>query len=241
MIDRRRDRKGRVLRNGEGQDPDGRYRFSYYADGKQRSVYSWKLEKTDRVPQGKRDSPSLREKEQEIRKAQGQGIAYQGGGLTVHDLVQRYTDLRTGVRDSTRAGYQTVLNLLGKAPFGQRRIDTVKLSDAKGWLISLQANGRRYSPVHTIRGVLRPAFQMAVEDDLLLKNPFEFQLVSVLVNDSVTREAVSRKDERRFLDFLQSDSHFSRYYEGVYILFHTGLRISGSCGLTLDDIDMEDR
>ena len=37
---------------------------------------------------------------------------------------------------------------------------------------------------------LRPAFQMAVDDDLLRKNPFEFELSqSVIVNDSVTREA----------------------------------------------------
>ena len=28
----------------------------------------------------------------------------------------------------------------------------------------------------SFRGVVRPAFQMAVDDDLLVKNPFEFQL-----------------------------------------------------------------
>ena len=30
-------------------------------------------------------------------------------------------------------------------------------------------------------GVLRPAFQMAVDDDILVKNPFGFQLAGVLV------------------------------------------------------------
>ncbi len=40
-------------------------------------------------------------------------------------------------------------------------------------------------------GVLRPASQMAVDDDLLRKNPFEFELASVIVNDSVTREAIT--------------------------------------------------
>lgn len=44
---------------------------------------------------------------------------------------------------------------------------------------------------------------------------------------------------RRFLDFLRTDSHFSRYFNGVYILFNTGLRISEFCGLTPDDIDFE--
>lgn len=48
-------------------------------------------------------------------------------------------------------------------------------------------------------GVVRPAFQLAVDDDLIHKNPFEFQLATVVVNDSVTREAITRKQEREFL------------------------------------------
>ena len=48
---------------------------------------------------------------------------------------------------------------------------------------------------------------MAVDDDLLRKNPFDFELASVIVDDSVTREAISRKDERTFLDFIRNDKH----------------------------------
>ena len=134
-----------------------------------------------------------------------------------------------------------MLNILEKDPFGARRIDKVKLSDAKIWLIRLQENGRGYSSIHSIRGVLRPAFQMAVDDGLLLKNPFEFQLATVIVNDSVTREAITLQQERQFLEFVKNDSHFSRYYEGIYILFKIGLRISEFCGLTFADVDMKDR
>lgn len=67
---------------------------------------------------------------------------------------------------------------------------------------------------------------MAVDDDILLKNPFEFQLATVVVNDSVTRDAITRKQQKKFLEFIKNDKHFSRYYEGIYILFHTGMRIS---------------
>ncbi len=41
------------------------------------------------------------------------------------------------------------------------------------------------------------------------------------------------------MDFVKNDKHFSRYYEGIYILFETGLRISEFCGLTKSDIDMK--
>ena len=128
-----------------------------------------------------------------------------------------------------------------KEPFGRQRIDKVRLSDAKAWLIKLQkVDGRGYSAIHSIRGVLRPAFQMAVDDDLIRKNPFGFELASVVVNDSVTREAISRKQERDLLKFIKEDKHFSRYYDGIYILFHTGLRISEFCGLTIQDVEFEE-
>lgn len=72
------------------------------------------------------------------------------------------------------------------------RIGDVKTSDAKLFLIKLQQDGKRYSTVKTVRGVLRPVFQMAVDDDVLYKNPFGFELAGVVVNDSVTREALTR-------------------------------------------------
>ena len=80
---------------------------------------------------------------------------------------------------------------------------------------------------------------MAVDDDLIRKNPFEFQLATVVVNDSVAREAITRKQERAFLEFVKNDKHFSKYYEGIFILFKTGLRISEFVGLTIADIDLD--
>lgn len=80
---------------------------------------------------------------------------------------------------------------------------------------------------------------MAENDDLIRKNPFQFELASVVVNDSVTREAITRKQQREYLRFIREDKHFCRYYEGIYILFHTGLRISEFCGLTFADIEFD--
>ncbi|MFQ9516026.1 MAG: tyrosine recombinase XerC [Eubacterium sp.] len=182
------------------------------------------------------------EKEREIQRNFDDGIVPYGGQLTVLELVNKYILQKTGVRPTTRAGYKTVTNMLAKEEFGARRIDKVKLSDAKGWLIKLQqVDGRGYSSIHTIRGVLRPAFQMAVDDDLIRKNPFEFQLVTVIVNDSVTREAITHDQKRKFLEFVKNDRHFCRYYEAICILFYTGMRISEFVGLTIKDIDFKER
>ena len=242
MSEKRRDNRNRILRNGESQRKDGRYAYKYTdATGKQQFVYSWKLEKTDKLPYGKRDCLALREKEKQILQDLSDQISPRGGEMTVLELVQKYIRQKTGVRPNTEAGYQTVVNILKQEKFGSARIDRVKTSDAKCWLIQLQKNGRGYSSIHSIRGVLRPAFQMAVDDDLIRKNPFDFQLATVIVNDSVTREAITRKQERAFLEFVKNDKHFSRYYEGIYILFKTGMRISEFVGLTLADLDMVNR
>lgn len=235
----RRDSKGRKLWTGESQENNGRYKYRYLdTSGERRSVYSWRLTESDTVPKGRRKDISLREKEKQIQKALDECIIPNGGNITVLSLVEKYVSLKTGVRHTTKAGYKTVINILKKDPFGNKQIDKVKLSDAKAWLIKLQqVDGRGYSSIHTIRGVLRPAFQMAVDDEQLHKNPFEFQLATVVVNDSVTREAITREQERAFLNFIKADKHFCKYYEGIYILFKTGLRISEFCGLTKDDID----
>ena len=116
------------------------------------------------------------------------------------------------MRPNTLANYNFVRNILKNEPFGSQKISKIKTSDAKLFLIKMQQeDGRGHSTIKTVRGVLRPAFQMAVDDDVLMKNPFQFELAGVVVN------------------------------EVIYILFHTGMRISEFCGLTMRDIDLEKR
>lgn len=240
MSEKRRDNRGRILHNGEIQEENGRYRFKYIdALGQAKYVRSWRLDHNDPTPVGKKRELSLREMERQISADLIDQIVPEGGRLTVSDLVEKYVSLKRGVRPSTEAGYNTVINLLKKDPFGSKRIDKVKVIDAQTWLVKLQADGRGYSSIHTIRGVLRPAFQLAVDNDYLRKNPFAFALSSVIYNDSVTREALSRENERKFLKFVKEDDHFSKYYDGIFILFNTGLRISEFVGLTFKDIDFE--
>lgn len=41
--------------------------------------------------------------------------------------------------------------------------------------------------------VVRPAFAMAVDNDLLRKNPFDFECAKVLIDDVVKRDALTAK------------------------------------------------
>lgn len=235
---KRRDSKGRILFVGETQEKNGRYKYRY-SDGLgcRRTIYSWRLTKADKMPDGKKLERPLREIETEIQKEILQGITQ--SDMTVIQLVEKYLKTKTGVRHNTKANYRFVQNILAKEPFGKMKIKRIKISDAKLFLIKLQKEGRRYSTIHVIRGVLRPAFQMAVDDDNILKNPFQFELSSVIVNDTVPRQALTKDNEKRFLEFIKCDKYYSRYYDAFYLLFNTGLRISEFCGLTINDIDFK--
>ncbi len=241
MSVKRRDKKKRILHNGESQRKDGRYAYKYTdVNGKVRFLYSWKLEPTDKIPSGKRDDLSLREKEEKIQSDLYDGIDTYGGDITVLELAKRYTLQKTGVRHTTQACYRVVLNFLKKDIFGCKKIKNIKTSDAKIWFINLSKT-KSYSSIVAIRNVLRSSFQMAVEDDLIRKNPFDFKLSGVIKNDTTPRVPLTQEQEQKFLNFVKNDNLYYKYYEGIYILFKTGLRISELCGLTLSNVDMKER
>ena len=243
-MEKRRDNKGRVLRTNEQQRKNGQYMFMYKSiDGKYHYVYSWRLEPTDRIPAGKRQGMSLREMEKQILRDKDIGIVPRGGELTVNEIVRKYVEIVSpGKKKNTRSAYKTNLKRIEESYIGGVRIDKVSISDAKKYLIYLQKDKKlSFSTIHAVRGIIRPAFQMAVDDDIIRKNPFEFRMSEVVYDDTTHRESLSQEEEETFLNFIHDDDHYKVYYDVFYILFNTGLRISEFCGLTIKDIDLEER
>ena len=87
-----------------------------------------------------------------------------------------------------------------------------------------------------LKATIHPTFQMAMDDDIIVKNPFAFQLAGVVVNTEHTRDAITKDQMRKFLKFVHDDNVYCKYYEVFYLLFYTGLRISEFCGLTIKDL-----
>lgn len=230
MAGKRKDNKGRVLRTGESQRADGTYQYRYKVipKGKWYYVYAQTLDE-------------LRTKERPIRKDVEAGINYCEGRITVNELLERYIALKQGVRHSTVKGYGFVLNLVKKEDFGSRLINTIRVSDAKLWFMKLQQDGRSYSTITSIRGVIKPAFQMACDEDMIRKNPFVFSLTGVVVNDAKKRIALSPEQQQIFMDFLRNDPYYCRYYDEINVLLGTGMRVSEFCGITLSDLDFGSR
>ena len=227
MAGKRKDNKGRVLRTGESQRKDKSYQYRYKDKrGKYCYIYAPTLDE-------------LRAKEQDIRRDINAGLDYMAGKTTVMELARQYTAQQTGRRKNTVKGYNFVLNLLQNEDISNRQIKSITLSAAKQFFTGLSQKGYSFSTLIIIQGVLRPAFKIAVEDDVLRKNPFDFSLRGVVPNDTQERKALTSEEQERLLDFMQTDETASKYYDEIFILLNTGLRISELCGLTKRDVDFE--
>lgn len=228
MSEKRRDQKGRILKTGESQRNDGHYMFRYTdIHKKRRYVYAKTLEE-------------LRQKEADIQRDTVDGIDYAAGEMTVIELVTRYMNLKRSLKENSFRAYDSVINRIREDPFGQKQIRHVKLSDAKSWFVSLHDRGYKQNTIGVMQCVVRPAFEMAVDDDILRKNPFKFKLSDVVPRDAYVRTALSREQQEQYLQFFMEYGGGS-YYDDVVILLGTGLRVSELYGLTKAAIDFDRR
>lgn len=242
MSEKRRDSKNRILQPGESQRPDGRYQYKYTdALGEPKFAYSWKLVPTDKIPAGKRSDISLREKIKQIQKDLDDGIDTIGKKMTVCQLYAKYIRQRGNVKRRTKTSRKQFMDLLSEDILGATAIENVKLSDAKEWALRMQANGIAYNSIHNYKRTLKAIFYMAVQDDCLRKNPFDFQISEVLNDDTEPKVPLSPEQEKELLNFMQHDKVYQKYYDEVVILLETGLRISELSGLTDTDLDFENR
>ena len=238
MIEKRRDNKGRVLKNGESQRKDGRYLYKYVdAFGETQYAYSWKLVATDSVPKGKRDCISLREMEQEIRRDREDGMDTTGKKMTLCQLYAKQNEQRANVKKGTQNQRKQLMRILKEDKLGSRSIDTIKPSDAKEWALRMKEQGYAYQTINNHKRTLKASFYIAIQDDYIRKNPFDFKLNEVIENDTEPKIALTEEQEKALLSFVKTDKVYQKYYDDILILLKTGLRISELCGLTVADID----
>ena len=238
---KRTDNKGRLLKTGESQRKDGRYCYKYIEkNGQVKFAYSWKLVATDKVPKGKRDCVALRDMIKAIQKDLDDGIDTSNKNMTVCMLYARYINSRANVRKSTVQGRNNLMEVLKKDSLGNMSIDKVKLSVAKAWAYRMKEK-YSFSTIKNMKRSLNATFHLAIQDDLLRKNPFDFQLSTVIEDDTEPKVPLTPAQEESFLSFAQNDKVYQKYCDELIILLGTGLRISELCGLTDTDINFENR
>lgn len=67
------------------------------------------------------------------------------------------------------------------------------------------------------------------------------QNYKTVVNDIVSRVALTKEQEEKWMNFIRNDRTYKKYYDEFVVLLGTGMRVSEFCGLTRKDIDFEKR
>ena len=231
----------KTLQPNEYYNPKTKRYEYHYRDcfGKERVISSYRLEATDQLPKGKRSSKSLREKEAEINAQLENNIDIDGAKLTLLEVVDRYLNSlynRKKLAHNTKVGYNVTVNTLKNYKLGYMEVGKIRPEHCEEWLVDMKKKYRG-SSIQSQISLIKRTFEYALDYDYIAKNPF--RRITTDRSDSKKIEALSVEDMNRFLDFCKKDKNSSHCYDMLYVLFWTGLRASELCGLTLDNIDMD--
>ena len=227
MSEKRKDSKGRILKTGESERKDGLYQYRYKdISGVRRTVYA-------------SDLKELRSKEKEIEKSLQQGVSLFEGNIPLSELIDRVFSVKQKWRDSTRTTMVRYLGIVKKAKIYNMPINKIKMLDCKTMCVDLQSQGYSFGTIATIHALLKSAFAMACEDDVLVKNPCGFGLKTIIEDDTPKVIALSQEQIDEFRQFLTNDTFGRRWIDIVDILLGTGMRIGEFGALTIKDIDFE--
>ena len=227
----RKDSKGRVLRTGEYERPNHTYEYRYSIKGVRYSEYAETLN-------------DLRKKEARVnKKKMNQLNVPLSSRLTVCDLARRYIVTKKDLADSTLYNYQRTLdNYLDGSDFGNMKAENVRKTDiVKFYDTFVDKKGKKKSGVILMaQRLLRPAFQMGMDDDILLKNPFD-NFMRYYPLSIQSKEALTIEQQEVFMDFVKHDRYYCSYYYMLVIMINTGIRFGETIGLTWKDVNLKER
>lgn len=243
MSSKRRDSKGRLLRTGESQRADGMYMYRYNdAGGVRRTIYSWRLVETDKLPAGKKAGMPLRDLEKQLTRDTDDGIeSFVASKKTLNDFFEKYMAMKKELKTTTRAGYFSLYDLYIRNELGYRSISSIKYSDIKKFYLSLYyEKGKKPNTVHAVNTVLHPIFTLAVRDGYIRANP-AYQVYAELKKQNSwgqeKRHALTEEQQKAFVGFIR-DSPKYNYFLNIFTVFlGTGCRVGEVIGLRWDDCD----
>ena len=153
--------KGKIkLRTGESyRQKEDRYMYRWTDQNRQRhTIYASTI-------------GELREKEQAIQKDILNGII--STNLTVAELYDKWRLFKSNLRPSSLSTYDIVYKNHLQPLYGSKKITDVKKSDIRQMCIDLLNEGYSCSYVQRLTTILGQMFEIAVDDNLIVKNPAE--------------------------------------------------------------------
>lgn len=235
MAKARKDNRGRALRKGESQRASDLSYIYTYTDpfGKRKYIYA-------------NDLPTLREKEDILKKDQLDGLdVYAAGNSTLNFVFDRYMSTKYDLRATTKANYAYMYNHFVRDGFGMKKIADIKYSDVNYfYYYLLNDRGLQANTVDTIHTILHPTFQLAVRDQIIRINPSSGLMAEIkrkAGKNKGIRHALTLEQQRAFMNYTSKNPVFYHWWPLFTVLLGTGCRIGEVVGLRWEDLNFENR
>lgn len=227
----RKDNKGRNLHTGESQRKDGSYMYRYIdpKSGRRQTAYA-------------KDLPDLRVREKQIERDLDDSILTDSAAkkMTVNALFDHYMSTKE-LSDTTRVNYVKMWNNHVKDELGNMKVVQLLPSHVKAFYAKLSRAGYSYSTIKFIHILLYPALEMAVDDDIMRKNPAKGALSSDYGRQPEEKDILTMEQQEKLLSLIQESNVYNIYAPMFTILLETGLRCGELIGLTWSDVDMAEK
>lgn len=231
-VERRKDIKNRVLKEGEYQRTSGTYEFKWRDKrGKRHSISAPTLEE-------------LREKEIDVIRDILDGVKADKNNLTVNDLYYSWVQLKRGLKDNTFSNYQYMYTQFVEPDFGKNKLVDLKRSDVRGFYNYLAEERHvKVNTIDNVHTVLHQVLELSVEDDYLRYNPSDNALKELKKARNFEiekRRALTIPEQELFEAFLEKQGQYHRWYPIFVIMLWTGMRVGEITGLRWCDVDFEE-
>lgn len=232
-IERRKDNKNRVLKEGEYQRTCGTYEYKWRDKrGNRHSISAVTLEE-------------LREKEIYVLRDVLDGVKADKNNLTINDLYNSWIQLKRGLKDNTFSNYKYMYTQFVEPDFGKNKLVDLKRSDVRGFYNFLAEERHiQVNTIDSIHTVLHQVLELGVEDDYLRYNPSDNALKELKkarnFETKKRRRALTVPEQELFESFLSKQGQYHRWYPIFIIMLYTGMRVGEITGLRWCDIDLED-
>ncbi len=233
MAERRKDSKGRVLKENESERKQGGYQYRWRTtDGKRHTIYALTLDE-------------LRKKEVEIQRDKSDGIRTDAQNVTVNDIYDMWVLLKKGLKNNTFMNYQYMYNQFVRHGFGELKVTKLRKTDIRRFYNRLlDDQGLKVATIDNLHTVLHQVLDLAVEDEYLRNNPSDNALKELKQSRNLfteKRKALTVAEQQLFLSFLRNSKMYYHWYPVFATMLGSGLRVGEVTGLRWKDVDLEER
>lgn len=227
----RYDSKGRKLHTGESEEIErGSYKYRYIdpRSGKRNTIYA-------------QDLAQLRKKEKEVTKDLDDAVLTDASAkkLTVNTLFGNYLNT-TELAASTRSNYERIWKNQVADKIGNMKVVQLKSSHIKSLYADMSRAEYSHNTIKIIHTLLYPALELAVDDDIIRKNPAKNCFSKDYGTEAKEKEILSQEQQEKMLTFMERSNIYNVYVPMFTILLETALRCGELIGLNWEVVNLKE-